>query len=240
MYQSNVESLPRTPSVAASALDLLTSRAGNEPDGPMQQLRSLVAELFTALRSTLNDERDSAEDSLGRAAAILRAVDAPQAPATQEELKGGLAPWQIRKVTAHIEGNLDKPLKSANLAEIVRLSAGHFSRSFRNSFGCSPIEYVIRRRMEHAQGLMLSTDVPLSQIALDCGLADQAHLSRLFRRVVGESPRSWRRARVGAAGDDSRSSARSPATARAGIGAARQLVHGGVLRAAPALRVAQS
>jgi AraC family transcriptional regulator len=239
MYPSNVESLPRTPSVAASALALLTSRAGDEPDGPIQQLRSLVAELFTALRSTLNDERDSAEDSLGRAAAILRAVEAPPAPAAPE-LKGGLAPWQIRKVTSHIEGNLDKPLKSADLAEIVRLSAGHFSRSFRNSFGCSPIEYVIRRRMEHAQGLMLSTDVPLSQIALDCGLADQAHLSRLFRRVVGESPRSWRRARVGAGGDDSRSNVASSAAVHPGIGAARQLVHGGVLRAAPTLRVAQS
>ena len=42
---------------------------------------------------------------------------------------------------------------------------------------------------------MLSTDAPLSEIALDCGLADQAHLSRLFRRIVGETPRAWRRAR---------------------------------------------
>jgi len=76
------------------------------------------------------------------------------------------------------------------------LSPCHFSRVFRDSFGCSPLEYVTRRRMEHAQGLMLSTDAPLSQIALDCGLADQAHFSRLFRRFVGETPRSWRRARV--------------------------------------------
>jgi AraC-like DNA-binding protein len=54
--------------------------------------------------------------------------------------------------------------------------------------------------VEHAQRLMLATDAPLSQIALDCGLADQAHFSRLFRRFVGESPRSWRRARVSPAG----------------------------------------
>ena len=78
----------------------------------------------------------------------------------------------------------------------MRLSPAHFSRAFRTSFGCSPLEYVTRRRMERAQGLMLSTDIPLSQIALDCGFADQAHFSRLFRRVVGESPRVWRRARV--------------------------------------------
>ncbi len=88
------------------------------------------------------------------------------------------------------------PIRSSELATLVRLSPAHFSRAFRNSFGCSPLEYVTRRRMERAQGLMLSTDTPLSQIALDCGLADQAHFSRLFRRVVGETPRAWRRARV--------------------------------------------
>jgi transcriptional regulator GlxA family with amidase domain len=165
------------------------------PELAMHQLRSLVAELFTALSSTLNDERDSAEDSLSRAAALLQTVEAPRMSDTHE-LKGGLAPWQIRKATAHIESNLDRSLRSSELAKLVRLSPAHFSRTFRNSFGCSPLEYVTRRRIERAQGLMLSTDTPLAQIALDCGLADQAHFSRLFRRVVGESPSIWRRARM--------------------------------------------
>jgi transcriptional regulator GlxA family with amidase domain len=111
-------------------------------------------------------------------------------------MKGGLAPWQIRKVASHIEANLDKPIKSGDLAALLDLTPCHFSRAFRNSFGNSPLEHVIRRRMERAQGLMLSTGAPLSQIALECGLADQAHFSRLFRRTVGESPKVWRRARV--------------------------------------------
>lgn len=166
----------------------------------VQQLRSLVAELFTALTSTLNDERDSAEDSLSRAAIMLQSQQSAAPPAV-DDLKGSLAPWQIRKLTAHIDANLDRSLRSAELAALVRLSPGYFSRTFRNSFGCAPLEYVTRRRMERAQGLMLSTQTPLAQIALDCGLADQAHFSRLFRRVVGESPRVWRRARV-SGGDD--------------------------------------
>jgi AraC-like DNA-binding protein len=164
---------------------------------PMQQLRSVVTELFAALKSTLNDERDSAEDSLSRAAEMLRTVAADDVP-SKPEAKGGLAPWQIRKVASHIEANLDRPLRSSELAVVARVSACHFSRAFRNSFGCSPLDYVTRRRVEHAQGLMLSTDAPLSQIALDCGMADQAHFSRLFRRYVGESPSVWRRARVSA------------------------------------------
>jgi AraC-like DNA-binding protein len=151
--------------------------------------------LVTALTSTLNDERESAEECLSRIAAILHPLATPQIQ-TRERISGGLAPWQIRKVTSHIEANLDRAIRSGDLAALLNLTPCHFSRAFRASFGEPPLEYVIRRRMERAQGLMLSTDAPLSQIALECGLADQAHFSRLFRRTVGESPNAWRRARV--------------------------------------------
>jgi transcriptional regulator GlxA family with amidase domain len=182
-------------SAATSGVVLASNDLSGDSLSPMHQLRSVVAELFAALVSTLNDERASAEDSLSRAAEILQAVDVNR-PLPIQDTKGGLAPWQIRKVTAHVEANLDVPIRSSDLAAIARLSPCHFSRVFRNSFGCSPLEYVMQRRVQRAQGLMLSTDAPLSQIALDCGLADQAHFSRLFRRFVGETPRSWRRARV--------------------------------------------
>jgi transcriptional regulator GlxA family with amidase domain len=101
-------------------------------------------------------------------------------------------------VTSHVETHLDQPIRNEELAALVRLNPSHFGRAFRNSFGEPPHEYVIRRRVERAQGLMLSTDASLSAIALNCGLADQSHLTRLFRRFAGESPRAWRRARIGA------------------------------------------
>lgn len=167
----------------------------SDPELSPRQLKTAIAELLTALSSTLNDERDSAEECLSRVSAILQPLQ-KQGTEAREQVKGGLAPWQIRKVTSHIEADLDKSIRSRDLATLLELSPCHFSRAFRNSFGSSPIEYVIRRRMERAQGLMLSTDAPLSQIALECGLADQAHFSRLFRRVVGESPKAWRRARA--------------------------------------------
>jgi AraC-like DNA-binding protein len=154
-----------------------------------------MAELCTALRSALDDERVTAEDSLRRAAEILEGLGGTETT-TKEPVRGGLSPWQIRKVTSYVDANLDRPIKNEELASLVRLNSSHFGRAFRNSFGEPPHEYVIRRRVERAQGLMLSTEASLSEIALDCGLADQSHLTRLFRRIVGESPRAWRRARL--------------------------------------------
>jgi AraC family transcriptional regulator len=162
-----------------------------------RKIRSALVELCSAVRSALDDERGTAEDSLRRATEILQELgNAPAA--TSQEVRGGLSPWQIRKVTNHVEAHLDRPIRNEDLASLVRLNPSHFGRAFRNSFGQPPHEYVIRRRVERAQGLMLSTDASLSEIALDCGLADQSHLTRLFRRIAGESPRAWRRARIGA------------------------------------------
>jgi AraC-like DNA-binding protein len=173
----------------------LTTKPVNKHGFSAGSLRSLMTELCTAIRSALDDERGSAEDSLRRAAEILEEIGATETPA-KEQARGGLAPWQIRKVTAHVDAHLDRPIRNEDLAAIVRLNPSHFGRAFRNSVGEPPHEYVIRRRVERAQGLMLSTDASLSDIALDCGLADQSHLTRLFRRIVGESPRAWRRARI--------------------------------------------
>jgi len=161
----------------------------------VDRLRCAVLELFTALNETLREDRGSAEESLRRAQAILKGVSEHAAPMANSG-QPRLAPWQVRRVLAHIDANLDTPIRNKDLAAIARLSAFHFNVAFRNTVGDPPHECVIRRRMERARGLMLFTEKSLSEIAAECGLADQAHLTRLFRRVVGESPAAWRRARA--------------------------------------------
>ena len=106
---------------------------------------------------------------------------------------GGLAPWQARRVSRFIDRNLASPLPMDKLAGVVNLSRCHFCRAFKKSLGVSPHAYVMRKRMEKAQELMLGTDEPLVQIALACGLASQSHLCQIFRRVTGCSPSAWRR-----------------------------------------------
>jgi AraC family transcriptional regulator len=162
----------------------------------LHQLRSAVVELSTALNETLRDERGNAAACLRRAKAMLRGVDGAPSRSPESRAPQGLAPWQLRRVLAHIEENLGTPIRNKDLADVARLSTFHFNVAFRNSVGESPHAHVIRRRVERAQGLMLSTEKPLIDIAAECGLADQAHLTRLFRRIVGDSPAAWRRARA--------------------------------------------
>ena len=112
-------------------------------------------------------------------------------------MRGGLPAWQARRVRAHVEGNISARIHIPQLARLVGLSASHFCRAFKYSFGASPRAYVLRRRIEVAQALMLTTPAPLSAIALSCGMCDQQHFTRSFRRIVGETPSTWRRARKG-------------------------------------------
>jgi transcriptional regulator GlxA family with amidase domain len=134
-------------------------------------------------------------DPEGARAAALRLVMflAPPAAVEFNAASGGLAPWQMRKIDQYMREHLGQPLTLEALAELVPLSISHFCRAFAKTFGLTPHVYIIRLRLELAQDLMLTTREPLSQIALACGLADQAHLSKLFRRYFGETPSGWRR-----------------------------------------------
>ena len=127
-------------------------------------------------------------------AAALRLVTHLTAPAAERAgVRGGLAPWQKHKVDRYLRKHLERPLSVETLAGQISLSVSHFCRAFKASFGTTPHMHIIRLRLDLARRLMLTTEDPLSHIALACGLANQAHLSRLFRRWVGETPSAWRR-----------------------------------------------
>ncbi|HVJ52713.1 MAG TPA: helix-turn-helix transcriptional regulator, partial [Aliidongia sp.] len=65
--------------------------------------------------------------------------------------------------------------------------------AFKRSLGEAPHAYIIARRLERARELMLTSDMGLSELALQCGFSDQAHFTKLFRSHVGKSPAAWRR-----------------------------------------------
>jgi len=108
---------------------------------------------------------------------------------------GRLATWQANRAARYVEAHVEGRLKVAELAQVVHLSSSHFSRAFKRTFGMTVHAWVMRTRIEVAKRMMLNTPYKLSEIAVCCGLSDQSHLTRWFRRVVGETPASWRRER---------------------------------------------
>ncbi|MDO1583424.1 helix-turn-helix transcriptional regulator [Rhizobium oryzicola] len=104
----------------------------------------------------------------------------------------GLSDWQIKKIIRHVDQNIRSSLRITDLGALVHLSASHFSRNFKISFGEPPYAYVLSRRIALAKHLIRTTDEPLSQIAHACGMSDQAHLCKLFRRIAGTTPHQWR------------------------------------------------
>ena len=127
--------------------------------------------------------------------AMLRQEMRPELkpPSAPRHACAGLAPWQQRRVRELVEERIQEKLSVVEMAAAARLSRSFFSRAFSVSFGLSPHAYVMERRIARAKTLMQDTDEPLAQVAVACGLSDQAHLSRLFRRQAGTTPSAWRR-----------------------------------------------
>jgi AraC family transcriptional regulator len=143
----------------------------------------------------LHDEAHPAMRLLLEAATILRQQIDPQITGPSGEERGRLLAWQALKIQRYIDSHIAGPVRIEELCALIQRSAGHFSRSFKRTFGKSPHAFVIRRRLELAAQFMLDTDATLSDISLRCGFADQAHLCKHFRQTMGQTPASWRRAR---------------------------------------------
>jgi AraC family transcriptional regulator len=116
-------------------------------------------------------------------------------PASSRRARGGLALWQESRAKEAMEADLDKEITIARLAHDCRLSASQFGRAFRQSTGCTPHRWLLQRRVERAQDLLLTSDKTLAEIASSCGFFDPSHLTRAFGQTVGTSPGLWRRAR---------------------------------------------
>ena len=168
-----------------------TDRATGKSWRPEDLMVAEIDRLLGEVTRTLDSDLSTASMAAGRLAELLAGKlrqDLRCAPA-----RGGLAPWQRRKIQSYVEERLEEPLFGKDLAKLVSLSTSYFCHAFKASYGEPPYAYVVRMRIERAKTLMLTTKQSLSQIALACGLVDQAHLCRRFRQATGTTPGAWRR-----------------------------------------------
>ena len=153
----------------------------------------LLAKLVDAATTASEGDRAKAQRSLEQALALLEGGSSPSRRLSEWPPHGGLASWQAKRVAAYVREHIGTRLMVGELAALVRVSLSHFHRRFKITFGEPPALYIMHQRMRLAQDLLVKTGAPLSHVALECGLYDQAHFSRAFRRNVGISPRVFRR-----------------------------------------------
>jgi AraC family transcriptional regulator len=127
--------------------------------------------------------------------ALLLALSRLNAPRPASIGNGRLAPWQLRRVTEYLVAHVAEDVELQTMSDLVKMSRSYFSRAFKMSTGLAPHQWLMQARIAKAKELLLTSDHPLAQIAIDVGFADQAHFTRTFGRAVGESPGAWQRAR---------------------------------------------
>lgn len=126
-------------------------------------------------------------------AIVTRLLDTARRTSRTERPKvAELAKWRLRRALDYIDGHLAQPIGLADLAAATGLTRMHFAAQFRAATGMRPHEYLLRRRIEHAQHLLRCSGEPIIEVASQTGFKTQAHFTSTFTRLVGQPPRAWR------------------------------------------------
>ena len=181
--------------IAARTMDLNGKQV--ELIGRAKVRDPLILAIVQTLRRELEFENAGSRllvDSLTQALGVhlLRAHAA--FPTKASEIKGGLPRWRLQRVLEFIEEHFKDDVSLSELSDAAgNLSRYHFARLFKQSTGYSPYQYFIRRRIRQAQKMLRSEKrLSLGEIAFACGFRDQSTFSRIFRQVIGSTPKAYR------------------------------------------------
>jgi AraC family transcriptional regulator len=110
--------------------------------------------------------------------------------------KGGLPSWRLKRALELLEGDLCEAPSLTELARHLQLHPTSFCRAFKQSTGLTPHRYLLSHRINCAKQMMRDQARSLTKIALDCGFSSSSQFSLVFRRIVGKSPREYRRSLI--------------------------------------------
>ena len=155
----------------------------------------LLEAIYAAMRHELYSLRAASPiylDTLLETFLIKLLLDHSTARLRHIRSRETLPSFQVRRILDFIEAHLDQALTLNDLVEVAGGSPFHFSRAFKNSVGDSPYKYQLRRRMSHAQRLLMNTDWPLLKIAQSCGYSATVNFARSFSRLLQVTPTQFR------------------------------------------------
>lgn len=158
------------------------------PQAHQRSLRSRALELmFDALSADLA-QGSPAGPLVGDS---LIAAALAQLAGAHELSPGPLGVSARERAIEYMETHFAEPVSLQDLAAAAGTGVRQFCRAFRAATGVSPHQYLLQRRVEHAKSL-IAKDLPLADVAQQCGFADQSQLTRTFARHVGTTPGRYR------------------------------------------------
>lgn len=175
--------------------DVLTPE-GASPTAPLPFFPSPVIrdpELARRLIG-LHDALGDAPEGLGRQSLMKLAADdlvrrhssGPATPAPRRR-----EPRAVARAREALEAAFPNPVQLDDLAAAAGVAPLYLIRAFRQATGLPPHAWQGQRRLRHAQGL-LRQGLPIADVAIDCGFADQSHFTRAFKRLTGVTPGRYR------------------------------------------------
>src|ERR1700722_5836850 len=184
----------------------ITSHAPSDPiNGCSQNIPTAIPSLIDAALAAFDADRATSRRYLLCASALLRLKRGMCADAVMgrpAQSCGGLSEWQLNRLIDYIETHLAEKITAIDLADLIKMSTGQLFRAFKISVGMTPFRYIAGRRVESACTMMRTTREPLSQVAIACGMCDQAYLCKMFHRLIGMSPSRWRREQQASSADN--------------------------------------
>jgi AraC-like DNA-binding protein len=101
--------------------------------------------------------------------------------------------FKFAELAAFIEQNYNKNLTVSELSQRLGFSERHFSRIFTSVYGTSPIEYVMKLRLDHSRELLKNKKLNITDVAIHCGFEDSNYFTRQFKKYYGITPSQFKK-----------------------------------------------
>jgi len=108
------------------------------------------------------------------------------------KVKSGHQDARITKGLQYIHENIDKNISITRLADISCMAKDYFIRIFKKEMGCTPLKYINQKKIEKAQLLLLTTNMPVRDIALELSIDNTSYFNRIFRQYTNKTPGQYR------------------------------------------------
>jgi AraC family transcriptional regulator len=159
------------------------------------KLDSVISNLGFALKAELDSDGERGR-LYAESATTFLAAHLLQHYCNQSQLlpdyTGGLPKYRLREAIAYIQAHLGEEISLEAIAKHLNMSQYYFCHLFKQSMGVSPYQYVLQQRINKAKQLLKQQQFTITDVALECGFANQTHFTKHFRKFTGTTPKAYR------------------------------------------------